>query len=74
MAGFPPEDAIWLVLVPNGINFFATIAGVALVERLGRKKLTIASFIGKLLLSLTMNYRSNRCTCSFVVVVLTSFA
>lgn len=46
MAGFPPEDAIWLVLVPNGINFFATIAGVALVERLGRKKLTIVSFIG----------------------------
>lgn len=46
MAGFPPEAAIWLVLVPNSINFLSTIAGVALVERLGRKKLTVASFGG----------------------------
>lgn len=46
MAGFPPADAIWLVLVPNAINFLATIVGVALVERLGRKKLTVVSFIG----------------------------
>uniref|UniRef100_A0A0B7A4X1 Major facilitator superfamily (MFS) profile domain-containing protein n=1 Tax=Arion vulgaris TaxID=1028688 RepID=A0A0B7A4X1_9EUPU len=49
MAGFPPEDAIWLVLVPNAINFCSTIAGVALVERLGRKKLMIGSFIGVLI-------------------------
>ncbi|CAL1535161.1 unnamed protein product [Lymnaea stagnalis] len=46
MAGFSAKLAIWLVLVPNGINFLSTIAGVALVERLGRKKLTVASFIG----------------------------
>ncbi|XP_055883385.1 proton myo-inositol cotransporter-like isoform X2 [Biomphalaria glabrata] len=46
MAGFPADVAIWLVLVPNGINFLATIAGVALVERLGRKKLLIGSFAG----------------------------
>lgn len=47
MAGFPADVAIWLVLVPNGINFLATIAGVALVERLGRKKLLIGSFAGE---------------------------
>ncbi|CAG5116893.1 unnamed protein product, partial [Candidula unifasciata] len=49
MAGFPPEDAIWLVLVPNSINFLSTIVGVALVERLGRKKLMIISFVGVLI-------------------------
>ncbi|BFZ10376.1 hypothetical protein BsWGS_13415 [Bradybaena similaris] len=46
MAGFPSEAAIWLVLVPNGINFLATFIGVVLVERLGRKKLIVVSFIG----------------------------
>ncbi|KAH9508166.1 hypothetical protein Btru_054912 [Bulinus truncatus] len=46
MAGFPADAAIWLVLVPNGINFLSTIAGVALVERLGRKKLLVGSFAG----------------------------
>ncbi|BFZ08924.1 hypothetical protein BsWGS_11963 [Bradybaena similaris] len=46
MAGFPAEAAIWLVLVPNGINLISTVGGVALVERLGRKKLLIGSFIG----------------------------
>ncbi|CAG5115537.1 unnamed protein product, partial [Candidula unifasciata] len=46
MAGFPSEAAIWLVLVPNGINFLSTFIGVVLVERLGRKKLIVISFVG----------------------------
>ncbi|GFR59206.1 proton myo-inositol cotransporter [Elysia marginata] len=46
MAGFPAEQAIWLVTIPFTINFLFTIVGVVLVERLGRKKLLVTSFIG----------------------------
>lgn len=46
MAGFPAERAIWLVTIPFSINFLFTILGVWLVERLGRKKLLVGSFIG----------------------------
>ncbi|KAK3743533.1 hypothetical protein RRG08_027401 [Elysia crispata] len=46
MAGFPAEQAIWLVTIPFSINFLFTIVGVVLVERLGRKKLLVGSFVG----------------------------
>ncbi|XP_067683032.1 proton myo-inositol cotransporter-like [Haliotis asinina] len=45
MAGFPTKYAIWLVMVPNSVNFLATFLGIWLVERLGRKILTVASFV-----------------------------
>ncbi|XP_071083310.1 proton myo-inositol cotransporter-like [Haliotis cracherodii] len=44
MAGFPSKFAIWLVMVPNTVNFLATFIGIWLVEKLGRKILTVASF------------------------------
>ncbi|GFO15662.1 proton myo-inositol cotransporter [Plakobranchus ocellatus] len=46
MAGFPAKQAIWLVTIPFSINFLFTIMGVVLVERLGRKRLLMASFVG----------------------------
>ena len=45
-AGFPPSQAIWLVCVPFAVNFFATLFGFWSVERLGRRILLIASFVG----------------------------
>ncbi|XP_050412527.1 proton myo-inositol cotransporter [Patella vulgata] len=46
LAGFPVKYAIWLVMVPNTINFLSTFIGLYLVERLGRKLLTIISLAG----------------------------
>ncbi|ESO89863.1 hypothetical protein LOTGIDRAFT_218322 [Lottia gigantea] len=46
LAGFPVKYAIWLVMVPNTINFLSTFIGLWLVERLGRRFLTIISLIG----------------------------
>ncbi|XP_046369518.2 proton myo-inositol cotransporter-like [Haliotis rufescens] len=46
MAGFPVKHAIWLVVVPNVVNFLATFIGLWLVERLGRRLLLIISVFG----------------------------
>lgn len=57
MAGFSDRDAIWLATVPGGANFLFTIVGLLLVDRIGRRKLLIASICGVifsiLLLALT---------------------
>lgn len=46
LAGFPVELAIWLVCVPNAVNCLCTFIGIWLVERSGRRWLTIISMIG----------------------------
>ncbi len=46
MAGFSDRDAIWLSTVPGGANFFFTIVGLLLVDRIGRRKLLIGSICG----------------------------
>ncbi|XP_045164785.2 proton myo-inositol cotransporter-like [Mercenaria mercenaria] len=46
LAGFPVELAIWLVCVPNTVNCLCTFIGIWLVERSGRRWLTIFSMIG----------------------------
>lgn len=46
MSGFPSKLAIWLVCVPFAVNFLATFIGIYLVERAGRRILTLGSFVG----------------------------
>ena len=46
MAGFSDRDAIWLATIPAFANFFFTIVGLLLVERLGRRRLLIGSVTG----------------------------
>ncbi|RUS88604.1 hypothetical protein EGW08_003630, partial [Elysia chlorotica] len=46
MAGFPVKYAIWLVTVPNLINFLASFIGIYLVEKIGRRYLLIGSLAG----------------------------
>ncbi|KAL3853168.1 hypothetical protein ACJMK2_016733 [Sinanodonta woodiana] len=46
LAGFPTNLAIWLVCVPNAVNFLATFIGIGLVEKMGRRILTLISLIG----------------------------
>ncbi len=46
MAGFPDQSSIWLAVVPGASNFIFTIVGLLLVDRLGRRKLLIASISG----------------------------
>ncbi|XP_069142461.1 proton myo-inositol cotransporter-like isoform X2 [Argopecten irradians] len=46
MAGFPSQQAIWLVCVPNAVNMLCTFIGIYLVEKSGRKLLTLISFVG----------------------------
>ena len=49
MSGFSANDSIWLAAVPAASNFIFTIVGLLLVDRLGRRKLLIASLIGVVL-------------------------
>lgn len=46
MAGFSDQHAIWLAVVPGFTNFIFTGVGLLLVDRLGRRKLLIASITG----------------------------
>lgn len=47
MAGFENENvAIWLGCVITAINFVANCFGVYLVERVGRRPLTLVSLLG----------------------------
>ncbi|GFO29134.1 proton myo-inositol cotransporter [Plakobranchus ocellatus] len=46
MAGFPVKYAIWLVTVPNLINFLSSFIGLYLVEKIGRRQLLIGSLAG----------------------------
>ncbi|KAL3853170.1 hypothetical protein ACJMK2_016735 [Sinanodonta woodiana] len=45
LAGFPTELAIWLVCVPFAVNCLATFIGIGLVEKMGRRILTLISLI-----------------------------
>ncbi|KAK3102302.1 hypothetical protein FSP39_010349 [Pinctada imbricata] len=46
MSGFPSELAIWLACIPNAVNMVCTFIGVYTVEKLGRRSLTLISFLG----------------------------
>ena len=46
MAGFSDNQSIWLAVIPAFGNFIFTIAGLFLVDRMGRRKLLIASLVG----------------------------
>ena len=48
LAGFPVEIAIWLVCVPNAVNVLFTFIGIWLVEKAGRRILSIGSLMGKI--------------------------
>ncbi|CAL1541422.1 unnamed protein product [Lymnaea stagnalis] len=48
MAGFPIKYAVWLVTVPNFINFLSSFIGLYLVEKIGRRPLLIISLAGTL--------------------------
>ena len=50
MSGVKSEQmAIWLAAVTAFVNFIFTFVGLWLVERIGRRKLTIGSIAGNLL-------------------------
>lgn len=50
MAGIRDDkQAIWLTAATSGTNFAFTLVGVWLVERVGRRKLTLGSLLGALL-------------------------
>ena len=55
MVGFSDQDAIWLATVPGGANFIFTIVGLALVDRIGRRKLLIGSICGVILAILLLS-------------------
>ena len=40
------KQAIWLAAATSGTNFLFTLVGVWLVERVGRRKLTLGSLLG----------------------------
>ena len=46
MAGFSENQSIWLAALPAAGNFIFTILGLVLVDRLGRRKLLLASLVG----------------------------
>lgn len=47
MAGVRDDkQAIWLTAVTSATNFVFTLVGVWLVERVGRRKLTLGSLLG----------------------------
>lgn len=47
MAGVRDDKlAIWLAAATSATNFIFTLVGVWLVERVGRRKLTLGSLIG----------------------------
>lgn len=47
MAGIRDDKrAIWLTAATSGCNFVFTLLGVWLVDRLGRRKLTLGSLCG----------------------------
>ncbi|KAF0299328.1 Proton myo-inositol cotransporter [Amphibalanus amphitrite] len=41
-----PTTAIWLAALPAAVNFAGTLVGMALVERVGRRPLTLTSLLG----------------------------
>ncbi|KAL8567494.1 hypothetical protein ACOMHN_010085 [Nucella lapillus] len=49
MAGFPVKAAVWLVVLPNALLFFAGLVGIYLVDRIGRRPLLIWSMVGTIL-------------------------
>ena len=49
MSGFSANASIWLAALPAAGNFIFTIAGLVLVDRLGRRKLLIGSLVGVIL-------------------------
>ena len=49
LAGFPGNAAIWLTCIPSFGNFFFTLIGELLVDRIGRRKLILGSISGVIL-------------------------
>lgn len=49
--------AIWLVTVTAFTNFLFTLLGVWLVERVGRRRLTLGSIFGKILTYFSSTYK-----------------
>ena len=43
------EAAVWLSAVTAAVNFVFTFVGLYLVERIGRRPLTIASLLGEII-------------------------
>ena len=41
------EAAIWLAAVTASVNFMFTLLGLYLVEKIGRRPLTLGSLLGK---------------------------
>lgn len=48
--------AIWLAVIPAAVNFMFTFVGLYLVERLGRRKLTLASLVGMAFLNKVITF------------------
>ena len=49
MSGVRSDSAaIWLAALTAGINFSFTFVGLYLVEKIGRRPLTLASLVGEL--------------------------
>ena len=46
LAGFSTSSAIWLSVLVSGANFLFTFLGIYLVDRIGRRKLTLWSIAG----------------------------
>lgn len=57
--------AIWLAGLTTLTNFLFTLLGVWLVERVGRRKLTLGSILGKPILNRRLKGKPLKCKCVF---------
>lgn len=57
--------AIWLASVTSGVNFWFTFVGIYLVEKIGRRPLTLGSVVGRastlLMIKTAIAYLHFRC-------------
>ena len=49
------EAAIWLAAVTASVNFMFTLLGLYLVEKIGRRPLTLGSLLGKYSIRLNLD-------------------
>ena len=49
------EAAIWLAAVTASVNFMFTLLGLYLVEKIGRRPLTLGSLLGKYCIRLNLD-------------------
>ena len=54
-----PESAIWLAVVVAIVNFLATFVGMYVIDRCGRRLLTLVSLFGEFFLGLSQFIHSN---------------